>query len=82
MSQAPHLSAGQLHVITDATPEEVQQSSSYFSAVSYFINTGDVSRVETFRGRAQRGLPFETDPDVIEQWWLSTDFDFQEIYEP
>jgi hypothetical protein len=82
MSQVPHLSGGKIHVIANATSDEVELSASFFSAVSYFIECGDTSRIEAFRGSALRGIPFETDPDVIEEWWLSTDFDFQEIYEP
>jgi hypothetical protein len=81
MAQVPHLSGGRIHILVDASPEEASQSGAYFSAVDFLIREGDTSRIETFRGRAQRGLPFETDPDVIEEWWLSTDFDFLEEYE-
>jgi hypothetical protein len=78
----PHLSGGRIHVIEDASSDEVQLSSSFFNAVSHFIATGQSDEIDAFRGRALRGLPFDTDPDLIEDWHLSTDFDFQEIYEP
>ncbi len=79
----PILSEGELHVVDVETDDDKRLIAEYFgSAVQHFLDTGDTSHLDPFRDRQVAGLPFETDPDVIEDWFLATDFDFQEIYEP
>jgi hypothetical protein len=51
-------------------------------AVAHFRATGDTSKLDPYRNRSHLGRPFETDPKVIEDFLLETDFDFQELYEP
>jgi hypothetical protein len=51
-------------------------------AVNRLIGFADTSGLDRYRGLSIEGHPFETDPDVIEDFILSTDFDFQELYEP
>lgn len=79
----PMFSNGRLHVIDVSTPEAKQRIARYWGdAVQHFLTTGNTSRLRPYERWTVKGLLFETDPDVIEDWFLSTDFDFQEIYEP
>ena len=79
----PILSGGRLYQVEVFTPRARGLIARYWgSAVTHFLATGDTSRLKRFRGYRIRGLPFETDPEVIEDFYFSTDFDFQELYEP
>jgi hypothetical protein len=79
----PFLSRGKLYQVEANDPETKSLIARYWGdAVSHFIRTGDTSRLDRYRYRSHFGHPFETDPDVVEDFWLSTDFDFQELYEP
>jgi hypothetical protein len=83
MSRMPLLSNGELKIIEVSSPEAKQWISNYWGiAVDHFLDTGDQSLLAPFAGRRIKGLPFETDPEAIEEFWFSTDFDFQEVYEP
>ena len=83
MSWMPFLSRGKLYQVEANDPETKRLIARYWGdAVSHFIRTGDTSRLDPYRDRSYLGYPFETDPEVVEDFWLSTDFDFQELYEP
>jgi hypothetical protein len=83
MSLLPFLSGGRLYEIETDDPDVKRQIGLYWGdAVAHFLATGDTSRLEPYRRRRLGGLPFETDPDVIEDFYMGTDFDFQEFYEP
>jgi hypothetical protein len=82
MSRMPMFSRGELHEVEVTTPEAKLAIGRYWGdAINRFLATGDISRLQAYKGQAILGLPFEVDPDVIEDWYASTDFDFQEIYE-
>jgi hypothetical protein len=68
-------------VIDVESEEEASEIGSYWSALSFYLATGDPERIEQFRGRSIGGVPFETDTDAIVEWWLSGEIDFLEIYE-
>jgi hypothetical protein len=79
----PILSGGELHEIDVSTARAKGLIARYWGdAIHHFLASGDTSRLEPYRHSSVLGLPFEVDPDVIEDWYASTDFDFQEIYEP
>lgn len=79
----PFLSHGELYDVETTNPKTKGLIARYWGdAVNHFLRTGDTSRLEPYRGRAIGGHPFETDPAAIEAFYLSTDFDFQELYEP
>jgi hypothetical protein len=83
MSRMPFLSRGRLYEVETSDPELKTVIARYWGdAVSHFMRTGETSRFDRYRGVTIKGHPFETDPDVIEDFVLSTDFDFQELYEP
>lgn len=82
MSWMPFLSRGKLYQVEANDPETKSLIAHYWNAVGHFIRTGDTSRLDRYRDRSHLGYPFETDPEVVEDFWLSTDFDFQELYEP
>ena len=83
MSRMPFLSRGQLYEVETSNPATKTLIASYWGdAVSHFIRTGDTARFDRYRGFTIKGHPFETDSDVIEDFILDTDFDFQELYEP
>ncbi len=83
MSRMPFLSRGVLYEVETTNPRTKSLIASYWGdAVSRLIGSGDTSGLDRFRGFALKGHPFETDPDVIEDFILSTDFDFQELYQP
>jgi hypothetical protein len=83
VSLLPFLSRGKLYQVETDDPETISLIARYWGdAVNHFRETGDTSRLDPYRDRDYRGHPFETDPDVIEDFLLETDFDFQELYEP
>ena len=83
MSRMPFLSRGKLYEVETTNATTKSLIASYWGdAVSRLIGSGDISGLDRFRGFTIKGRPFETDPDVIEDFVLSTDFDFQELYEP
>jgi hypothetical protein len=83
MSRMPFLSRGRLYDAEISKPKTKTLIARYWGdAVQHFLRTGDTSRLDRYRGVKVGGHPFETDPDVIEAFYLETDFDFQELYEP
>jgi hypothetical protein len=79
----PVLSDGQLVQVEVADAETKSLIGRYWSAgIGRFLATGDTGTLDRYRGIAIRGYPLETDPDAIEDFYLGTDFDFQELYEP
>jgi hypothetical protein len=83
MSRMPFLSRGKLYEVETSNPKTKSLIASYWGdAVKGLIGEGDTSGLDRYRGFTIGGHPFETDPDVIEDFVLSTDFDFQELYEP
>lgn len=83
MSRMPILGRDGLYQVEVSAPETKSLIGRYWGdAVSHFIETGDGSRLKPYRGRSVDGVRFETDPDAIEDFYMSTDFDFQELYEP
>ena len=82
MSRMPILVSGRLKVVDVTSPRLKRLIGQYWGdAVAHFLETGDTSRLLRFR-RPIAGVLFETDPEAIEDFFLATDFDFQEIYEP
>ena len=83
MSRMPFLSRGQLYEVETTNPRVKTLIGRYWGdAVKRLIGRGETSELDRYRHLSIGGHPFETDPDVIEDFWLSTDFDFQEFYEP
>jgi hypothetical protein len=83
MSHLPFLSRGKLYVVETDDPKTKRLIARYWGvAVNRLIGEGDTSELDKYRGQTHLGDPFETDPDVVEDFWLSTDFDFQDFYEP
>jgi hypothetical protein len=83
MSRLPFFSKGRLYMVETDDPATKRLIGRYWGhAIAHFRATGDTSRVDRYRKRSVLGRPFETDPDVIEDFLLETDFDFQELYEP
>jgi hypothetical protein len=83
VSLLPFLSRGQLYQVETDDPETKSLIASYWGdAVNHFLATGDTSRLDPYRNRTYAGHPYETDPKVIEDFYLDIDFDFQEFYEP
>jgi hypothetical protein len=83
MSKMPFLSKGELFEVETSNPKIKALIARYWGdAVSHFLRTGDISRLDRYRVQTLGGHPFETDADAIEDFYLSTDFDFQELYEP
>jgi hypothetical protein len=78
----PHLSGGQLYLLQVENPRLQRLISHYWNIAVRDLLEGDDATLLQFRGWTVLGLPFETDPDVVLDFWLSTDFDFQEVYEP
>lgn len=79
----PILSRGRLYQVEVFTPRAKQLIGRYWGdAINHFLATGDTSRLNRYRGVRIHGYPLETDPDTIEDFYRSTDFDFQELYEP
>jgi hypothetical protein len=77
------LSGGLLHQLEVDDPEMKSLIARYWGvAIQHFRDTGDTSKLAPYRGRTVDGIPFDTDPDVIEDWLIDTDFDFQDLYEP
>jgi hypothetical protein len=83
VSRLPFLSRGELLEIETSNPKSKSMIARYWGdGVRHFLRTGDTTRLDRYRGWTIKGHPFETDPDVIEDFVLGTDFDFQELYEP
>lgn len=83
MSRLPFLSHGELYLVeTDNARTKTLIGQYWGDGVAHFRATGDTSKLDRYRDRTIAGHPFETDPQVIEDFLLETDFDFQELYEP
>jgi hypothetical protein len=83
MSRLPFLSDGKLHLVeTDDAGTKTLIGQYWGDAVAHFRATGDTSRLDRYHDLTVEGRPFEVDPEVIEDFLLETDFDFQELYEP
>jgi hypothetical protein len=83
MSRLPLLSGGRLYEVETTDSRTKRRIGRYWGdAINHFLATGDSSRLAPYRHWNVQGLPFETDPDAIEDFFLDTDFDFQELYEP
>jgi hypothetical protein len=84
MSQMPMLSEGRLLLLKGTfSPEAKTLIGRYWgSAVRLLIDEGDPSGMDAFKRLRIGGVPFETDPDVIEDIYARFDFDFQELYKP
>jgi hypothetical protein len=83
MSRMPFLSGGELFDVETENPKTKRLIARYWGdAVNHFLRTGDTSRLDRYRGQTISGRPFETNRDVIEDFYARTDFDFQELYEP
>jgi hypothetical protein len=79
----PFLSRGELYEVETSNAKTKGLVARYWGdAVQHFLRTGDTSRLDRYRGKTIAGHPLETDPDAIEDFYFSTDFDFQELYEP
>jgi len=83
MSRLPFLSRGTLYEVETSDAKTKSLIARYWGdAVNFFIRTGDTSRLDRYRELTIEGHPIETDPDVIEDICLDTDFDLPELYEP
>jgi hypothetical protein len=83
MSRIPLLSGGRLVMIETDNPETKSFLARYWGvAVNRFIETGDDEELRKYRGYLVDGRLVETDPDAVEAFYMDTDFDFQELYEP
>jgi hypothetical protein len=83
MSRIPLLSGGRLVMIDTDDPETKSFVARYWGVgVNRFIETGDEEELRKFRGYLVDGWLVETDPDAVEVFYMDTDFDFQELYEP
>lgn len=83
MSRMPILTGGQLVIVEVDSPETMSLIGRYWGqGIKDFIETGDEERLRTFRGYVVGDRLLETDPDAIEAFYMDTDFDFQELYEP
>lgn len=79
----PFLSRGKLYVVeTDDQQTKTLIGRYWGDAVKRLIGFADTTRLDRYHDLTVHGHPYETDPDVIEDFFLETDFDFQELYEP
>jgi len=53
----------------------------HWAAVGHYLDTGDQSRLVSFRGKTVAGVPLETDPLAIEEWWRRGELQIEDIYE-
>ena len=83
MSRLPFLSGGELYLVETNDAKTKRLIGQYWGVgVAHFRATGNTSKLDRYRNRKIAGHPFEVDPEVIEDFLLETDFDFQELYEP
>jgi hypothetical protein len=79
----PILSGGRLYIVDVDHPKTKTLIARYWGqGIKDFIETGDEDRLRKFHGYVVGGRLLETDPDAIEAFYMDTDFDFQEVYEP
>jgi hypothetical protein len=52
----------------------------HWSAIGYYLDTGDASRLAHFRGKRVAGRTLETDPDVIDIWDRRGELQVEDIY--
>ena len=55
--------------------------SDYHHAVEIFLETGEESLLRRFAGKSVAGVPYETDPDVLEEMARRGTLDMESIYE-
>lgn len=70
-------------VVVDVDEDEASWAGSYWSyGYAGFLETGDVSRLDLYRGVSVGGYPLMTDPDLIEGFYFDHGHvDFQEYYQ-
>jgi hypothetical protein len=79
----PFLSDGRLYQVQTTNPRTKSLIAQYWGdAVNHFLSTGDTLKLGPYERWRIGGMRFETDPSAIEDFISSTDFDFQEFYEP
>jgi hypothetical protein len=64
--------------------EDASLAGSYWSyGVGGFLETGDTSRLDFYRGRSVGGYALVTDPQLVEDFYFDHGhIDFQEYYQP
>ena len=61
-------------------PWERSTVGAHWNAIKRFLATGAVTLLHPFEGTTVAGKHLQTDPDVIEDWALQGQLDFEEIY--
>lgn len=61
-------------------PEDASIVGKYWNAVKEFLGTGDEWALHDFAGELVGGLELEVDPDLIEDFALSGQLSFRDIY--
>lgn len=71
-------------VVVDVDDEQASWAGSYWSyGYAGFLETGDTSRLDLYRGITVGGYALMTDPDLIEDFYYAHGHvDFQEYYQP
>ena len=52
----------------------------HWSAIGHYLDTGDASRLQTFRGKRAAGHVLETDPDAIDAWERRGELHVEDVY--
>jgi hypothetical protein len=60
---------------------KASELSDYHHAVGIFLDTGEESLLRRFVGKSVAGVPYETDPDVLEEMARRGTLDMESIYE-
>jgi hypothetical protein len=71
-------------VEVDVDDEDASLAGFYWSyGIGGFLETGDVSRLNLYSGRAVGGYPLMIDPDLVEAFYFDHGHvDFQDYYQP
>jgi hypothetical protein len=71
-------------VEVDVNDSDASLAGRYWShGYAGFLETGDTSRLDSYRGVSVGGYPLVTDPDLIEDFYFAHGHvDFQEYYQP
>lgn len=74
-------SDGQMVAVDVRGSRKASEVSAYHRAVRYYLETGDDDSLRQFAGKSVAGVPYETDPDVLEEMARRHQLDVESIYQ-
>jgi hypothetical protein len=53
----------------------------HWAAIDHYLSTGDDSQLSALDGKSVAGIPLQTEPEPIEEWFAYGELDIDDIYD-